>query len=336
MHEVRFPPRLDVAHLPTPITRLERLPKQWGTGEIWLKRDDDTGGPLTGNKIRKLQYAVREAIDQGADVLVTCGGLQSNHCRATAIVARRFGLDVVLMLRGTQPERLEGNFALDWLMGAEIRWVTPEAYRDKDAGMRTIADELESQGRRPYVIAEGCSMPIGSWGYIEACREIAQFEQREGLRFDAIVAATGSGGTLAGLELGKRLFGLEGDVFGINVCDDEAYFRSLVHRIATETIERFSLDVTLSPEEIGILDGHVGLGYGRPRPEELETLLEVARTEGVVLDPVYTGKAFHGLKHELREGRLKDKQRVLFIHTGGVFGLFGHLEQLALEAAERP
>lgn len=173
-------------------------------------------------------------------------------------------------------------------------------------------------------------MAVGCWGYIEAAREIADAQERLGVSFDAIVSAVGSGGTAAGLELGARLFGLSGRVWGINVCDDESYFRPLVHRIATEAIERYALPVDLAPEEIGILDGHVGDGYGKTRPEELRTLVEVARLEGIVLDPVYTGKAFHGLRRELHGPAFRDAKHVLFIHTGGLFGLFPHASALSL------
>jgi D-cysteine desulfhydrase len=322
------PRRLDVARLPTPIVPLQRTSAQLGGPALWMKRDDLTGSVLSGNKIRKLQYAVAQAQDEGCDVLVTCGGLQSNHCRATAALARIVGLDVVLVLRGEEPPRLEGNFLLDRVFGAEIRFITPEQYADKDAVMADVAGELRARGRKPFVIAEGCSMPIGCWGYIEAAKEIADAQAELGVTFDAIVHAVGSGGTSAGLELGVRMHGVRADVWGINVCDDEDYFRDLVHEIIVKTREAWELDIPLDRGDIGLIDGHVGDGYGKTRPDELQTLVDLARREGVVLDPVYGGKAFHGLLRELADGRFADARNILFIHTGGIFGLQPYADSL--------
>lgn len=330
MLPVEFPPRLDIAQLPTSVVRLDRTSQAWGGPRLWIKRDDDTGGVLSGNKIRKLQYVVKQAMDAGAEILITCGGLQSNHCRATAAVARRMGMHVILCLRGTPPPRIEGNFLLDKVLGAEIRYLTPEEYEDNEAIMKKIAGDFDRQGKRAFVISEGASMASGVWGYIEAAAEIAAAESYTGTKFDAIVAAIGSGGTAAGLELGARLFGLQGKVWGINVCDDEDYFRRRIHAIACDAILEYGLDVVLRAEDIGIIDGYVGSGYAKSRPEELALLVEFARREGIVLDPVYTGKALFGLRKEWNGPRFADAKNVLFIHTGGVFGLFPKAEELAL------
>jgi D-cysteine desulfhydrase len=325
-----FPARLDVARLPTPIVPLHRTSALLGGSALWMKRDDLTGTVLSGNKIRKLQYAVARAQEEGADVLVTCGGLQSNHCRATAALARIVGLDIVLVLRGSEPPRLEGNYLLDVLFGAEIRFVTPAQYADKNGVMAEVAEDLRRRGRTPFVIAEGCSMPIGCWGYIEAAAEIAAAQRDLGVTFDAIVHAVGSGGTSAGLELGVRLHGLQADVWGINVCDDEDHFRTAIHRLIVDTREAWQLDVPLDRGDIGLIDGYVGDGYGVARPEELQTLVDLARREGIVLDPVYGGKAFHGLLRELADGRFADARNILFIHTGGIFGLPPYADALPL------
>lgn len=330
MLPVEFPPRLDLAALPTSVVRLDRTSQAWGGPRLWIKRDDDTGGVLTGNKIRKLQYVVKEAMDEGAEVLITCGGLQSNHCRATAAVGRRLGMHVILCLRGEPPPRLEGNFLLDKVLGAEIRYLTPEEYEDNQAIMKKIADQYDRQGKRACVIAEGASMATGAWGYIEACAEIAAAESYTGTKFDAIVAPIGSGGTAAGLELGARLFGLEAKVWGVNVCDDEDYFRRRIHAIACDTILKYGLDVVLRADDIGIIDGYVGSGYAKSRPDELALLVEFARREGIVLDPVYTGKALYGLRKEWTGPRFAEAKNVLFIHTGGVFGLFPKADELEL------
>jgi D-cysteine desulfhydrase len=324
---VTLPPRLSVASLPTATRRLTRASEQLGV-QLWVKHDDDTGGVHSGNKIRKLQYAVHEALAAGADTLVTCGGLQSNHCRATAVLARRLGLDVTLCLRGTAPARLEGNHLLDTVLGADIVLWTPDQYRDHEAGMASVADRLRAAGRSPFVIAEGCSMPAGCLGYVEACREIAAAETEHGVQFDAIVHAVGSGGTTAGLELGVRLAGLRANPVGIPVCDDAAYFRPRIAKLCADTAARYGLDVHVDPADIDLLDGHGGPGYGITTPPQIADLLAAARDDGLVLDPVYTSKAWHGLRHEIAAGRFAG-QTVLFLHTGGVFGLFPHAEALA-------
>lgn len=324
-----LPPRLAVAALPTPVRPLPRVSAQWGGATLWVKHDDDTGGPLSGNKIRKLQYAVHEALEQGADTLVTCGGIQSNHCRATAVLARRLGLRVRLMLRGQPPAEPTGNLLLAQLLGATIDWVTPEQYREATTGMEAIAQAEREAGHRPYVIAEGCSMPVGSWGYIEAAREIAEAEREHGVRFDAVVHAVGSGGTSAGLLLGRRMFGLGARIVGVNVCDDAAYFRARIGSLVAATVERYGLTVAVPDEEIELLDGYVGEGYARSRPEELRQLAALARDEGVLLDPAYTGKAMFALTREWAGPRFAGARHVLFLHTGGIYGLFAHTAALA-------
>lgn len=327
----RRPPRLSIAALPTAVRPLDRLSKQWGGPRIWIKHDDDTGAVVSGNKIRKLQYTVAQAQRDGADTLVTCGGIQSNHCRATAALARRLGLDVVLCLRGTPPSRLEGNLLLDHVLGAQIHWWTPEQYADNESGMAAIAQTLRDQGKHPAVIAEGCSMPSGVWGYIEAAEEIAAAQVEHDVTFDAVVHAIGSGGTSAGLEIGARLAGLTGRIRGVCVCDDADYFRARIADLCRATVEQYGGDPSLAvpAADIDVIDGYVGAGYAMSRPEELAVLAEVARTEGVILDPVYSGKAMVALKAELSGPRFADTDNVLFVHTGGIFGLAAHADGLA-------
>lgn len=322
-----LPDRLDLARLQTPIVPLPRSTARYGAARLWMKRDDQTGAAESGNKIRKLQFAVAEALAQGADVLITCGGLQSNHARTTAVVARRVGLDVELVLRGAPPERAEGNLLLDAVLGATCHFLDPEAYADKDAVMESRAEELRAQGRHPFVVAEGCSMASGCWGYIEAMQEIVAAERDMGVRFDAVVSAIGSGGTAAGIELGARLTGFRGAVLGVPVCDSAAFFRTRVSELAHQTASVYNLPVTVEPSEVGLLDGYIGGGYGVTHPDELATLVQLAKDDGVLLEPVYSGKAFHGLTRELN-GQLADAQNVLFIHTGGIFGLSAYAEHL--------
>lgn len=326
---VDFPDRLDIARLPTPTRPLTRTSAELDGVTVWVKHDDDTGGLMGGNKIRKLQYLVCEAMDGGADTLITCGGLQSNHCRATAALARQLGLHVALCLRGEPPEHLEGNFLLDRMLGADIHFLTPEQYADNASHMGRVAKELAAAGRKPFVIGEGGSMATGCWGYIEAAREIAEVQSRVGVTFDHVVCAAGSGGTSAGLELGVRLLGLEAKVLHFAVCDDEAYFRDRIHALCVEARDKFGLAVDVPAGEIRVDDGFVGDGYGITTREQLRTMVAVGHADGLVLDPVYSGKAFFGLLERLRANRIPGARNVLFVHTGGLFGLQPHAKDLA-------
>jgi len=324
-----LPERMALANLPTPIEHLERLSADLGGPEIWVKRDDLTGMDLSGNKIRKLEYVARAALQQGANVLITCGAVQSNHARATVIVATRLGMKAHLVLRGDKPAAVSGNYFLDRLYGAECSFITPEQYRDqRQQIMQELADGYTRAGRRPFVIPEGASDGLGAFGYAHAVAEIREQEKTMGVHFDAIVCAVGSGGTLAGLILGKEIEGWEAQVIGINICDDAAYFIRRVEEILAEVKSLYLPDLKIKTEMIRIIDGYAGDGYGKSRPEELQTIIRLARREALLLDPVYTGKAMHGLIHEITRGRFNGMPRILFLHSGGLFGLLGVAESL--------
>lgn len=321
------PPRLSLAHIPT---RGHWLRERWGGVPVWMKRDDHTGGELSGNKIRKLEYLLAEAQAQGATCVLTCGGEQSNHARATALAAARAGMKSLLVLRTDDPEAppaATGNIFLDRLVGAELRWISRPQWRERNQILADEAARLAARGERPYVIPEGGSNALGSWGYVRAVAELARdLEEAKVPRPCTIVYACGSGGTGAGLVLGAKLFGLAErgiSVAAVNVCDDRAYFTDKIGAICAELDERWQLGADVREADIDIVDGHVGLGYARSRPEELATLRELARREGVVLDPVYTGKAFHGLVTELGKDPKRFGEAVCFVHTGGMFGLLG-------------
>ena len=318
----QYPKSIPLANLPTPITKLERLSEKWGGPEIYAKRDDLTGCALSGNKIRKLEFSVAEAIDLGSDILITCGGIQSNHARATAVTATRVGMESFLVLRGDPPSEFEGNLFLNRLVDAQFQFITKEAYEDVDTIMAEVAEALRKQGKRPYIIPEGASNEIGYFGYIRAAEEISQQLKMMNLKIDTIVLPTGSGGTLGGLLLGQRLFELKAQPRGINVCDTAPYFQDRIHDVILKMISKYGWDLTISKEEITLIDGYVGEGYALSRPEELELIAEVARTEGLILDPVYSGKTMFGLRDQIRRGQFKKGEKILFLHTGGIFGLF--------------
>ncbi len=322
------PRKVSLARLDTPLQRLDRTSAALGV-EVLVKRDDLTGAELSGNKVRKLEYLMAEAQDQGADVVITCGGEQSNHCRATAMGAARLGLASVVILRTDDPARppaATGNILLDRLAGAEVRWISRPDWARRNELLVAEADRQRAAGRRPYVIPEGGSNALGSWGYVAAAQEIADDLATLPARPTTIVYACGSGGTGAGLILGAKLAGLAGrgvSVAGVNVCDDRDYFVRAIGRICTDFVERWPVGVTVSADDIVLVDGHVGRGYALSRPEELATIRDLARRDGVILDPVYTGKAFHGVVTELARDRARFGERIVFVHTGGLFGLFG-------------
>ncbi len=328
LNDPKSPRRLALAELPTPVRPAQRLSADLGV-EILFKRDDLTGSTLTGNKVRKLEFLLAEAMEAKADTLVTCGGEQSNHCRATAVLAAELGLHSLLFLRTENPAAppaVEANLLLDRLVGAEIRWVSREQYRRRAELFAEADAALRAVGRRPYLIPEGGSTALGAWGYIGCVEELAQQLPRDEKL--TLIYAAGSGGTGAGLLLGVKLLGLDWRVVGVNVCDDRDYFVRVIGAIVEEAIERFALKVPFARTEIEILDGYVGAGYAKSQPAELASLRDVARLSGMVLDPVYTGKAFHGMMSELRRDRHVFGPRIVFIHTGGVFGLFPKAAEL--------
>ncbi len=317
--------RVSIAHLPTPLEPLPRLTAQLGGPELWIKRDDQTGLATGGNKARKLEYLVASALAQEAGTLITAGAAQSNHARQTAAAAAKFGLECVLALRGEEPPQMQGNLLLDRLLGAEVRWAggmpLPEA-------LAQVAEELRAAGRRAYVVPYGGSNPVGASGYVAAMEELlVQCAERD-VRFDHIVFASSSGGTQAGLVVGARALGFEGRVLGISVEPRAEALRHTLAGLATATADHLGLGLTFAPEDFAVNDDYLGGGYGVVGELEREAMRTLARAEGVLLDPVYTGRAFGGLLALIRRGVLGPGERVLFWHTGGTAGLFGYGEKV--------
>ena len=320
--------KLKLGNFPTKIERLEKLSTMLKEN-IYIKRDDQTGSEVSGNKIRKLEFSINEAINNDCDTLITCGGIQSNHARATAAAGIKLGLKSVLVLRSDETPEMEGNYLIDKIMGADIRIISSEDYRERRQEiMGNILKELEEKGRKGYIIPEGASNGIGTFGYINCFKEILDQEKELGITFDTIVTAVGSGGTFAGLYLGNKLTESNKKIVGINVCDSAEYFKDKVCSILEE-VKTYIPDrkFEITKDDMHIIDGYVGDGYALSRPEELEFICDFAEAEGIILDPVYTGKTMRGLYTELKKGTFKDSKNILFIHTGGIFGLFSKRNQ---------
>ncbi len=317
-------PRISLARLPTPLQPLHRFCQKHQLPPIWIKRDDLTDAAASGNKLRKLEFCVAQALKEGASALITCGGIQSNHCRATAIVAASKGLNCHLILRGEEPAQADGNLLLDTLVGAKISYLPARGYNKALPGaVAEIQAEYSARGETAYSIPIGASDEVGLWGYIAACEELRQDFTDHGLNPEFIVSATGSGGTAGGLIMGNELYDLGTTVLSFNVCDDEAYFVNKITNDFTAWQTRYQPETNIDLP-IRIIEGYVGPGYGVADPEVYATIKELAQTEGIVLDPVYTGKAFHGLVSELKAGKLQPTRETIFIHTGGIFGIFPH------------
>lgn len=312
-------PRISIAHLPTPLEMLPRLTAHLGGPQLWVKRDDQTGLATGGNKARKLEFLVAEALAQGADTLVTCGAAQSNHARQTAAAAARFGLACTLVLRGEPPPQAQGNLLLDQLLGAEIAWAGAD---DLMARLEETADALRSRGRRPYVVPYGGSNPVGVCGYVAAMEELLAQAAQIGTRFDHIVLASSSGGTQAGLMVAARALGYRGRIMGISVDLPAEPLRRRMAELAAATADHLGLLLSFTPEDFAVEDGYLGGGYGAIGDLEREAIRLLARTEGLLLDPIYTGRAFGGLIDLIRRGMFSPQECVLFWHTGGVAGLF--------------
>lgn len=325
MSRIPYPRRIKLGVTPTPLEAMPRLAEYaGGRHRIWFKRDDLTGSALSGNKVRKLEFSLAEALRRGADTVITVGAVQSNHCRATALCCARLGLRCHLVLRGAHAGAADGNLLLDHLAGATITHLGAEGYSTSQPEIipRLVAD-YAARGRKPYYIPVGASNAIGAWGYVRAFREIMAQAGRQGITIDHVVVATGSGGTQAGLIAGRALAGGRMPaIWGVNVCDDGPHFEAEIRRILEEMNANHSLNLKPAATPIRMLDGHVGAGYGIPDAASLETIKTAGRLEGQILDPVYSGKGCHGMLEEIRAGTFGKRGNIVFIHTGGMFGLF--------------
>jgi D-cysteine desulfhydrase len=321
-------PRFPLAQLPTPLEKLERLSRELGGPELYIKRDDQTGLAFGGNKTRKLEFLVGQALNEGADTLVTAGAAQSNHCRQTAAAAARAGLKCELILNGDKPAVLEGNLLLNELLGANEHWIQRS---ERAAKLREVPEKLRAQGRKPYVIGVGGSNGVGATGYAVAMIELMEQLRASDQHLDHIVFGSSSGGTQAGLIVGARLEGFEGQLHGLSIDKGDLELDSYeeeVAQIANECAEYIGFDSRFDWPDIKIVYGYLGEGYGVVGDLEREAIRLMARCEGIILDPVYAGRAFGALVDLIRKKTFKRGERVLFWHTGGAPALFAYGEEL--------
>jgi D-cysteine desulfhydrase len=309
-------PRIHFAHLPTPIEELPRLTEYLNGPKILVKRDDQTGLAFGGNKTRKLEFLVAEALEQGARMLISGGALQSNHCRQTAAAAARFGLDCTLVLNGEMPDQPSANLLLDQMFGAEIVAIRDRALRDRT--LQETFDKAVSDGRKPYLVTYGGSSPTGALGYAFAVKELME----QNVHADWIVFGTSSGGTHAGLVLGQRVFGYRGLILGISIDESEEWLKTRVSKLATDAGEKLGERIHFTPEDVLANEEYCKAGYGVLTDAEREVVKLFAGLEGLLLDPVYTGRAAAGMLALIRTGFFKKDETVLFWHTGGQPALF--------------
>jgi len=318
-------PRTRLAHLPTPLEELPRLTRALGGPRLLIKRDDQTGLATGGNKARKLEFSVGEALRQGADTLITLGGVQSNHCRQTAAAAARCGLRCCVVLRGHAPAGWNGNLLLDHLLGAQVVF-------SGDRTREQVADEVvrteQAAGHRPFLIPVGASDEIGAMGFVAAIEELDRQVKECRLPLDRVVFASSSAGTQAGLCVGAKAIGFKSQLAAVAIDSQRHELQAEVARIAAPALRRLGLDGTFAPEEVTAYDGYLGAGYGIMGEPEQEAIELMARYEGILLDPVYTGRAMAGLIDLIRTGEFGKHETIVFWHTGGSAALFAYADQL--------
>jgi len=310
--------RVPLGFFPTPLESLSNVGASLGI-ELAIKRDDYTGFGGGGNKVRKLEYLMAEACRQGINTVITTGGHQSNHARMVAAAARKFGMKPILVLRGNPPEQYQGNLLLDKLFGAELQFLDPDQYFDLIAGaMQAHADAATARGEKALIIPLGGATPLGALGYVRAVEEMdAQLKARGESAPQVIVAPTGSGGTLAGLYVGARHYWPQTKIVGISVSAKAQWFQDRIATMAQDCADLLEWPQQWSPEDIWIEDGFVGTAYGVPSDGGIAAIYRVAQAEGVLLDPVYTGKAMHGLISLVEQGKIAQGDKVVFVHCGG-------------------
>ncbi len=335
MHLARFP-RLSLGQFPTPLEALPNLSRYLGGPSLYIKRDDNTGLATGGNKTRKLEFLLADALQQGADIVITQGATQSNHVRQTIAGAAKVGLKTQVLLekrveRFGEDYQRSGNVLLDNLLGGVIVESLP-AGTDMQLAMEKLASSLREQGHRPYVIPGGGSNPIGALGYVACAEELLYQSSQQRLRIDHVVHATGSTGTQAGLVTGLNASNSGIPVLGISVRAPRAKQEENVYALASATWQLLGARGELSREQVIVNSDYVGEGYGLPTEGTLEALRLLAQLEGILLDPVYTGKGMAGLIDLIRKGRFGKDENVVFIHTGGSAGLFGYRQALEQQA----
>ncbi len=328
-------PRFRLAHLPTPLEEAQFLSATLGGPRILIKRDDCTGLAFGGNKTRKLEYLIADAQHQGASVVITCGSTGSNHCRQTAAAARVAGMKCMLVLNSAvENPSVQGNLLLDRMLGAQIHYVDQET--DRDPLMERLAEECRENGEEPYVIPSGGSNSLGASAYVAAIFEL--MEQLDDLGVEpsrVYTTSSTSGGTHAGLAIGAAIAGATFLVQGVAIEGNAEEIRSIVHPLANVTADFLGSDARLSPENILIDDGYVGAGYGIPTGECLDAMNMLARTQAVLLDPVYTAKTMAGMIGHIRGGQFDPTETIVFLHSGGMPALFTYGEELLRTLEER-
>ncbi len=302
-------------------TRIEKVGR-YKNRNIYIKRDDQTGFELSGNKIRKLEYSLKEALDLKKDTIITCGGIQSNHARCAAIASVKLGLEVHLVLKDNEAHQ-QGNYFLDELIGAKIHIISIEEYANRQVIMENLKKELEKEGKSVYIIPEGASNGIGNFGYMNCFYEIEEQEKELGLRFDYIVSTFGSGSTYTGLLIGSKKRKREIKHIGYNIYNKEADTKKMVKHLV-EMSKQYEKMPLIEDRDIHVNADYVGLGYAKSTKKEMDFIIDFARKYAIILDTVYTGKAMYGLFHDIE--KYKEDSNILFIHTGGVFGNFSKTE----------
>jgi D-cysteine desulfhydrase family pyridoxal phosphate-dependent enzyme len=314
-------PKLKLAFLPTPLEALPTLSKVLGGPELWIKRDDQTGLAFGGNKVRKLEFLLADARENEAELLITRGAYQSNHCRQTAAAAAKSGFECKLVLTGGHPKDVTGNLLLDELLGAEMVW---SGERDAEEVLIETFETADLQGLKPYLIPYGGSNELGVYAYAKAMEEL----HLQDSSFDRIVFASSSGGTQAGLILGAHLTGFEGEILGISVDKQESDLQARISNLVNSTAQWLGDEFNIEPDAVRVDDGYLGDGYAKVGNLEREAIRDFAQQEGILLDPVYTGRAAGGLMSLIRRGEIEGHERVLFWHTGGTPALFVYGEGL--------
>lgn len=326
-------PRVSLAHLPTPLEEMKRLSEELGGPRLLIKRDDATGLAFGGNKARKLEFIMADAIKQGCDVIITSGGVQTNHGRMTAAAAAKLGLKPVLILTGDEPESYQGNLALDYLLGTDIHFVTADDYGDKDENARKLREKGEStaqeikrryeaEGHKCYIVPRGGRCSPGTAGYLNATLEIYQQLIDKKIKADYIVTAVGSSSTIGSLILGNKVFNTGIKVVGFSVSRSADECKDRILEELEKDVKYYEYDVSFTKDEITVFDDYIGPGYALPTESGIEAIKLLAQKEAIILDYAYTGKAMAGLIDFIRKGYFKKDDTIIYLHTGGGPAIF--------------